>query len=228
MIAPLHRKVLRDLVRLWPQSLAIALVLAGGVATLITCSGAHSALSETRARHSDDDRVADVLADVTRAPPVLLDDIRDIDGVVKVEDRIVKRGLLEMPDLVQPDTIFLAPLPVEDGSELNCLHLQQGRLPDPQSAARVLVSKGFAAAHGLRPGSVPRVVMPGQRRDLRITGIALSPEFTTRSGLARWCPARGATASNGGRAMRLRRPSTSTAHSRMWRSISRRERPRTA
>ena len=40
VIAPLRRKVLRDLARLWAQVLAIALVLAAGVATLILGNGA--------------------------------------------------------------------------------------------------------------------------------------------------------------------------------------------
>ena len=188
VIAPLHRKVLRDLVRLWPQSLAIALVLAAGVATLILGNGAHSALSDTRARYYDDYRFADVFADVTRAPLALLDDIRAIDGVVAAEGRIVKLGLLEMPGLVEPGTIVLVSLPAEAGGGLNRLHLRQGRLPDPQSADEAVVSEGFAAAHGLRPGSVLGVVMRGQRRDLRITGIALSPEFIYALGPGQMMP----------------------------------------
>ena len=68
VIPPLRRKVLRDLRRLWAQALAIALVLAAGVATLILGNGAYASLSETRARYYADYRFADVFADVTRAP----------------------------------------------------------------------------------------------------------------------------------------------------------------
>ncbi len=39
VIPPLRRKALRDLRRLWGQALAIALVLAAGVATLILGDG---------------------------------------------------------------------------------------------------------------------------------------------------------------------------------------------
>ena len=39
VIPALRRKVLRDLVRLWAQVLAIALVLAAGVATMILGNG---------------------------------------------------------------------------------------------------------------------------------------------------------------------------------------------
>lgn len=175
VISPLRRKVLRDLARLWAQALAIALVLAAGVATMILGNGAYASLSETRARYYDSYRFADVFADVTRAPRALMGEIKDIDGVLAAEARIVKLGLLDMPQMVEPGTILLVSLPEAGG--LNRLHLRQGRLPDPQSAREIVVSEGFATAHGLRPGATLAVVMNGQRRALTITGIALSPEF---------------------------------------------------
>lgn len=177
VIAPLRRKVLRDLIRLWPQSLAIALVLAAGVATMVLGNGAYSALSDTRARYYDDYRFADVFADVTRAPRTLLDEVRAIDGVLAAEARIVKLGLLDLPDRVEPGTMLLVSLPAQGEAGLNRLHLRQGRLPDPLAARELVVSEGFAAAHGLTPGARLAVVMNGQRREMTITGIALSPEF---------------------------------------------------
>ncbi|MFN7223083.1 MAG: ABC transporter permease [Paracoccaceae bacterium] len=177
VISPLRRKVLRDLRRLWAQVLAIALVLAAGVATLILGNGAYSSLHETRARYYDDYRFADVFADVTRAPRALLGDIREIDNVLAAEARIVKLALLDMPAMAEPGTMFLVSLPEDGDRGLNLLHLRQGRLPDPQSVREVVVSEGFAAAHRLRPGAPLTVLMNGQRRDLLVTGIALSPEF---------------------------------------------------
>ena len=47
-IGALDRKLVRDLVRIWPQALAIAMVLASGVATLILAIGAYRSLEETR------------------------------------------------------------------------------------------------------------------------------------------------------------------------------------
>ncbi|MFN6925606.1 MAG: ABC transporter permease [Tabrizicola sp.] len=177
VIAPLRRKVLRDLVRLWAQALAIALVLAAGVATLILGNGAYASLYETRARYYEDYRFADVFADVTRAPRALMAEVEEIDGVLAAEARIVKLGLLDMPGMVEPGAIMLVSLPEGGEAALNRLHLRQGRLPDPQSPREAVVSEGFAAAHRLTPGATFAVVMNGQRRELRVTGIALSPEF---------------------------------------------------
>ncbi|PQV57927.1 putative ABC transport system permease protein [Defluviimonas denitrificans] len=177
VISPLRRKVLRDIVRLWPQILAIALVLAAGVATMILGNGAYSSLSETRTRYYEQNRFADVFADLTRAPLALLGEIKAIDGVLDAEARIVKLGLLDLPTLAEPGTVLFVSLPLDERSGLNRLYLRQGRLPDPQSADEIVVSDGFAQANQLVPGDRLPVLMNGQRRELKITGVALSPEF---------------------------------------------------
>lgn len=188
VISPLRRKVLRDLRRLWPQVLAIALVLAAGVATLILGNGAYSSLSETRARYYEANRFADVFADVTRAPRALLAEIAAIDGVLSAEARVVKLGLLDLPGMVEPGSVLMVSLPENPGTGLNLLHLRQGRLPDPLSTSEVVVSEGFATAHRLRPGATLAVLMNGQRRELTITGTALSPEFIYTLGPGQMMP----------------------------------------
>ena len=67
-IGALDRKLVRDLVRIWPQALAIALVLASGVATLILAIGAYRSLEETRRLYYAEHAFADVFATATRAP----------------------------------------------------------------------------------------------------------------------------------------------------------------
>jgi putative ABC transport system permease protein len=175
VIPPLRRKALRDLRRLWAQALAIALVLAAGVATLILGNGAHRALSDTRDRYYQDYRFADLSSDVVRAPLALINDIRAIEGVIQADPRIVKLGRPEIEGMTEPASVLLVSAPQGDG--LNRLHLREGRLPSADAADEAVVSQDFASAHGLRQGAHLTVVMNGKRRDLAITGIALSPEF---------------------------------------------------
>ena len=175
VMTPLRRKVLRDLWRLRGQALAIALVLAAGVATLILGNGAHRALTETRDRYYADYRFADLFTDVVRAPLALVQDIRAIDGVVQVEPRIVSLARPEIEGLSEPASVLLVSMPGESG--LNLLHLRQGRMPQPDAANEAIVSQDFASAHGLHQGARLTVVMNGKRRDLVVTGVALSPEF---------------------------------------------------
>jgi putative ABC transport system permease protein len=177
VMSPLRRKVLRDLRRLWAQVLAIALVLAAGVATLILGNGAYSSLTETRARYYDDSRFADVFADVTRAPLALLADIEAIDGVLDAEARIVNLGRPDLPGMAEPPSLLLVSLPQAGDAGLNRLYLRQGRLPDPNSHREIVVSEGFAQAHRLSPGAPLTVVMNGRSVKMQVTGTALSPEF---------------------------------------------------
>lgn len=187
VISPLRRKMLRDLRRLWAQVLAISLVLAAGVTTFILGNGAYSSLYETRARYYEDNRFADVFADVIRAPQALLSDIENIEGVLDAEDRIVKLGLTDIEGMKEPGSVLFVSLPRADAG-LNQLHLLLGRFPDPQSADEIVVADGFAKAHGLGPGDALPVLMNGNKRALRITGIALSPEFIYALGPGQMMP----------------------------------------
>src|SRR5579864_7799040 len=95
-------KLFRDLKRLWAQALAIALVIGGGVATLVMAVGSIRSLEETRAAYYERNQFADVFAVVKRAPKQLIDRITEIPGVAMAEARIVRFALLDIPDSREP------------------------------------------------------------------------------------------------------------------------------
>lgn len=173
----LHRKLLRDMMRLWPQALAIALVMAAGAATLILGIGAHGSLAETRAAYYERNRFADVFANLTRAPKAIEDDIAQIPGVAAVEARIAEIALLDLEGVAEPASAMFVSIPDLREQRLNLLHLRIGRLPQPDDEHEVVVSEPFAAAHGFEIGSRFAAILNGRKRALRIVGMALSPEF---------------------------------------------------
>lgn len=170
-------KLMRDLRRLWPQVLAIALVMAAGVATLILGVGAYDSLATTRAQYYEANRFAHVFASLTRAPGSLVPDIAAIDGVAAAEARIEKIALADLPGMAEPASVLLVSLPDYREQTLNRLYLRSGRLPDQQAGDEAVASVGFARAHGLSEGSTIRVLINGRQREVRISGTALSPEF---------------------------------------------------
>ncbi|MGJ3262986.1 MAG: ABC transporter permease [Salinarimonas sp.] len=173
----LDRKLLRDLVRLWPQALAIALVMAAGVATLILGVGAHASLSETRAAYYERNRFSDVFASVTRAPERIAARIAEIDGVGAVETRVGKIALLDLPDMPEPASAIFVSLPDYGEQTLDLITLRSGRTPLPGTTREVVVSEPFADAHGYAIGSTFSAILNGVKRELTIVGTALSPEF---------------------------------------------------
>jgi len=173
----LHIKLLRDLVRLWPQALAIALVLAAGAATLILGIGAYQSLSETRAAYYERNRFADVFADLTRAPKIIEDEIGRIPGVAAVETRVAKVALLDLPTVPEPASAMFVSIPEFQEQKLNLLYMRSGRLPLPADESEVVVSEPFAKANKFDIGSTFDAILNGRKRTLRVVGTALSPEF---------------------------------------------------
>lgn len=170
-------KLFRDLIRLWAQALAIALVIAGGVATLILAVGSYRSLDETRAAYYERHRFADVFAEVRRAPKTLVDQIVEIPGVAAVDVRIAKLALLDIPNYLEPATGQIISLPDVGEPSLNQLYMRMGRVPEPGRTEEVVVNEGFAKAHGFALGSRFSAILNGRKSELVIVGIALSPEF---------------------------------------------------
>jgi putative ABC transport system permease protein len=176
-VRPLHIKLLRDIRRLWAQVLAIALVMAAGVTTLLLCIGAYDSLSRTRADYYEANRFADVFSNATRAPRSLLPQIADIPGVAVAEGRIMRIALVDIDGMAEPASGQLVSLPDIGGQALDRVYLRAGRLPSPDSDNEAAISERFALAHHFAPGSEFKVLMNGAQRTVTVTGIVLSPEF---------------------------------------------------
>ena len=170
-------KLFRDLRRLWAQALAIALVIAGGVATLVFSVGSYRSLEETRIAYYERFQFADVFAVVRRAPRSLIDQVAESPGVAAVDARIAKLVLLDIPNFLEPATGQVISLPENGEPALNRLYMRVGRTPEPGRAEEVVVNESFAQAHGFVPGSRFSAILNGRKRELVIVGTALSPEF---------------------------------------------------
>ena len=173
----LDRKLLRDIRRLWAQSLAIALVLASGVMVMVMSFGAQRSLSETRDTYYERARFADVWSSAARAPMTLVPEIAAIEGVARVEARISEFAILDIDGLDSPAMGQLISIPAAGEPQMNRLILRAGRLPEPGHQNEVVVNEAFATAHGFTPGDGFAVTLNGQKRQVTITGIVLSPEF---------------------------------------------------
>jgi putative ABC transport system permease protein len=175
-VRALDRKMLRDLRRIWAQTLAIALVLGCGIMVLVGATATQATLVQTQAAYYERHRFADVFAGVTRAPTDVVRAAAQIPGVAQAEGRIGFQAVLDIAGMTEPATGRLLGLPAQ-GPELNIPLVRRGRLPDPDRADEVMLSEPFAEQHGLIPGSRFRGVLNGQLREFTVTGWALSPEF---------------------------------------------------
>jgi len=176
-VRKLHVKRLRDLWRVKGQALAIVLVIGAGIALLVMSRGMIASLDATMHAYYDRYRVADVYAPATRAPDRLIADIRAIPGVAAAEGRVRGAGLVALDEVIEP--ISAALISIDEGAarRVNDIHLVDGRMPTLGSTDEILLLEPFARAHGLTPGGRIAVTLHGARRDFKIAGLALSPEF---------------------------------------------------
>ncbi|HSG66788.1 MAG TPA: ABC transporter permease, partial [Gammaproteobacteria bacterium] len=172
----LDRKLLRDLWGMKGQALAIAFVIAGGVAVQLVADGMLSSFSETRRAYYERYRFADVWAPVVRAPNVLIGEIRAIPGVIAAETRVRAPALIDMPGMAEPASGEIFSLPDVGEPSVNQVYLARGRTPQLDGPNEAVVLETFAEAHGLEIGDSVQATVYGGRKRLEIVGIGLSPE----------------------------------------------------
>ncbi|MBI1790976.1 MAG: FtsX-like permease family protein, partial [Acidobacteria bacterium] len=173
----LNRKLLRDLWHIKGQAAAISLVVASGVATYVMSVSTLHSLKRTQAAFYRDYRFADAFADLVRAPETLRARIEAIPGVQFAETRVRAAANLDIPGWSDPVTALVVSVPDRGEPVLNGLFLRKGRMVDPLRDNEVVISEAFAQAHGLQPGDSFDATLKGRKKRLRVTGLALSPEF---------------------------------------------------
>ena len=173
----LTKKLWRDLRHLRGQAVAIALVIAAGVAIYVVMESTLVSLDLTQRTYYERYRFADVFASAKRAPLSLSPEIAAIPGVAQIETRVVADVLLDVPGLIEPAVGRLVGIPAPRRTMLCDVFLRQGRYIEAGRPDEVLLSETFAKLHGLLPGSVLPAILHGRRRNLRVVGLALSPEY---------------------------------------------------
>lgn len=173
----IDRKLLRDLSRLRGQVITIGLVVAAGVAAYVTLQGTWTSLESSKTTYYERQRFADVFAHFKRAPMSLVAELRGIDGVSEADPRIVDAVMVPIETLREPAFGQIVSLPDHGIPRLNQLYLVAGAFPEPGRPDDALVLESFVRAHELELGDTVPAVINGTIRQLRITGVAMSPEY---------------------------------------------------
>ena len=172
---PLDRKLYRDLWHIRGQIIAIALVVACGVAAFVAMQSNYRSLIASQDTYYAEYRFADLFTHVKRAPESLTSRIAEIPGVSSFETRVAADVILDVPGVMEPATGRLVSIPSESAPVLNALHIESGRYPELRD--EVVISGAFSRANSLKPGATLGAVINGRWQRLRVVGIALSPEF---------------------------------------------------
>lgn len=184
----LDRKLVRDLWHLRGQIAAISLVVACGVAVVVTTRTSYTSLGASRAAYYRDYAFADVFAHLKRAPEAVAARLAAVPGVAVVDTRVVTAVTLDVPGLAEPASGRLISLPERGRPRLNDVHLRRGRWIEPGRSDEVIASEAFSTANHLELGTTLGAVINGRWQRLRIVGIGISPEYVYEIGEAQLFP----------------------------------------
>jgi len=176
-ITALNRKLLRDVLRLRGQAFTIALVLGCGVLAMLMMNSTAYSVRQAMQTYYDEYRFADVFVRLERAPELEGQALREIDGVIAVQTRVVEDVMVPLAGEVEPLVGRIVSLPQDGDPALNAVHLTRGRMPSPSARDEVVILEQFAQAHALSLGNHLPVVLSGNKRDLEVVGIGMSPEY---------------------------------------------------
>ncbi len=184
-LSPLDRKLARDLWSAKGQVVAIALVVAAGIALFVSLFSTFDSLDLSLRTYYDRYRFADVFLSLTRAPLSLQAEIEAIPGVAQVETRVVMDVTIDVAGLAEPATGRLISIPAGRPPALCDVFLRAGRTIEaghPGRGARQRVVREVP-----RPASGRRRRRYHQRPPPRACGLSAlrcRPSTSTRSGPA--------------------------------------------
>ena len=173
----LDRKLLRDINAMRGQVITIALLVAAGVAVFVGSVSTYVSLRSGCDQFYAIARFPEVFVTLKRAPLSIVPRLDAIAGVAAVEPRIVREVIVDWPAASQPVSARMVSLNQGGDESLARLHLRRGTAPEPGSARETAVNEAFAEANGVKPGDDIRVLLNGKVQSLRVSGIALSPEY---------------------------------------------------
>ncbi len=176
-MSALDRKLVRNILHMKGQVIAICLVIGCGIASYVMAVSTMESLSGTMERYYQEYRFANVFAGMKRAPMSLAERIGGIPGVAQAYPRVVQDVTLDIEGFPDPAIGRLMSVPDFGPPPLNNLHLRSGRWIEPGRGTEVLMSEAFAEAHGLKPGDTVRAILNGRKKELTIVGLAITPEY---------------------------------------------------
>lgn len=177
MVSALHRKLLRDLWGMRGQVVTIALVVGCGITSYVSLRSSYASLLRSRDAYFESNRMGDVFGHAARVPEPVLARLSSLPGVALVYARLLERATLPVEFLDEPVVAEVVSIPDDGEAPLGSVVVTDGRLPDPQRDDEVLVLASFATTNHLAPGDTLPAILDGTERTLRISGLAMSPEY---------------------------------------------------
>lgn len=172
----LFRKVQRDL---WEQKGAYAaciVVIAIGLMVFTSMSMVMDNLLVSRDTFYDNQNFADGFAEIESMPSSQVSKLSAIEGIERIQGRLVKDVRIMMPDREENIYLRLVSMDTSQPILLNDV-LQEEGLPLAQGTQNLWVDNKFFEANHLELNQEINIIAEGKKKTFRIIGTGKSPEF---------------------------------------------------
>ena len=175
----LNRKLGRDLLAIKGRVVSLLLIISSGVGILFGVEMALGNLLSTLEERLNSMQFADLEIQFERENARKLPDLRSLDGVAAVQDRLLGLGQIDLgKDAAPLQGLIIFQDDVD--APVNRLDFVDGRGFQPGSNETV-IDRALAEYHGLAVGDQLRGQVGGFPFSLKIVGVAVSPEFLVTS-----------------------------------------------
>ncbi|WP_027184577.1 ABC transporter permease [Desulfovibrio inopinatus] len=174
----LETKLRRDLFDQKGMLLAIAAIVAVGVACLVGLQGVSTNLIAAKSSLYATCRMADFWVDLKKAPVAELTSLAQIDGITEMRSLISAPVMVDFDEVDRPLSGLLLSMPESPEPVINGLVMMSGGYFTDARDDEVIVNSDFARARHLAAGDILPLVIHGQRKELHVVGTAISSEFT--------------------------------------------------
>lgn len=172
----LLRKTWRDLRAARAQSIALIFIAALGVASFIGLVSSFRDLDTSYNHTYEQLRFADVTFRVDSMPEKVAAEVLALDGVTAVNGRLVVDTGFELTEDEQIRARLIG-LPATAQPDVNQLYVEDGSYLQAEDGRQALVDAHFAKFYDLKPGDMVTPIINGENIEMRVTGIATSPEY---------------------------------------------------
>lgn len=176
----LNKKLFRDLKSLKMQIFTMSILMICGLSVLISSWSSYQSLMSARDLFYQNFEFAEIFSEVSRAPSSVVHQLIKIDGIKRIESRIVKDILIDVVGQSEPAMGRLVSWN-DKKHTINKIYIRKGRMPEKSkqttSSIEGVVHEAFAEAHKLRVGDFINANIGGKKHHIFISGIGLSPEF---------------------------------------------------
>jgi len=173
----LDRKLRRDLWQTRGMLVAVILIVAMGVSSLVGMMGTSENLQQARNVYYGQCRMADFWVDLKKMPVTELFELENLAGISELRARIAFQVVVDLEGVEEPLVGTLLTLPAEPSPVINGIVMRSGTYFTSRRQDEVIISEAFAQARDITPGDTIHLIMNGQRKALFVVGTAMSSEF---------------------------------------------------